>query len=99
MRERRAGFHEVKRRLVASLQSGRYQYEARGDIDTKNLLAVGAISPEALCEWVKGCNGTCHTASPHHADSRIEVHVLRRAGWYVKFYFIDPDTVFISVHQ
>jgi hypothetical protein len=20
-------------------------------------------------------------------------------GWYIEFYFVDPDTVFISVHQ
>jgi hypothetical protein len=25
--------------------------------------------------------------------------VIKREGWYVKFYFIDPDTFFISVHQ
>jgi hypothetical protein len=60
---------------------------------------LARTTSEAFCEWVKACNGSCHDASPHHADSRMEVHVLRRAGWYVKFYFLDPDTVFISVHQ
>ena len=93
------GFKEVKRRLIAALQSGRYQYENRRDIDTKNLLAIGAICPATLCEWASACNGICHSASPHHLDARIEVHVLRRSGWYVKFYFVDPDTIFISVHQ
>jgi hypothetical protein len=27
------------------------------------------------------------------------VHVLKRDGWYIKFFFIEPDTWFISVHQ
>jgi len=26
-------------------------------------------------------------------------HVLRRHGWYIKFYFIEPETWFLSVHQ
>jgi len=26
-------------------------------------------------------------------------HVLTPGGWYLKFYFVDPDTVFISVHR
>lgn len=25
--------------------------------------------------------------------------IIQRDGWYIKFYFVDPDTVFISVHQ
>lgn len=28
----------------------------------------------------------------------ITVHVLKTTGWYIKFYFLDPSTVFISVH-
>jgi hypothetical protein len=27
------------------------------------------------------------------------VHVLKRDGWYVKFFFVDPQTIFISVHR
>lgn len=77
------GFKEARRRLVAALRSGRYQHEARRGIDTKNLLATGAISALELCEWAKGCNGSCHSSSAHHSDARVEVHVLRRSGWYV----------------
>lgn len=36
---------------------------------------------------------------PCHTGASTEVHVLRRDGWYIKFYFLDEDTVFISVHR
>ena len=26
-------------------------------------------------------------------------HLLTPGGWYLKFYFVDPDTVFINVHR
>lgn len=33
----------------------------------------------------------------------IDVHVFKpykdAKRWYIKFYFIDPDVVFISVHE
>lgn len=32
-------------------------------------------------------------------DIDVKNHVLKRDGWYIKFFFIEPDTWFISVHQ
>ncbi len=38
-----------------------------------------------------------------HADrnqiKNVECHVIKAQGWYIKFYFLDPATFFISVHQ
>lgn len=93
------GFRQVKAAVIKALKAGTYQYESRGDIATKNLLAIGAIAAEELAAIIARCNGTQHSSSPHHRDARIEVHVIKTDGWYVKFYFIDPDTMFISVHQ
>ncbi|WP_181427854.1 hypothetical protein [Pseudomonas mosselii] len=54
---------------------------------------MGTIPPESTCD------GSHYSSSPHHAVPAIEVHVLKRRGWYIKFYFIEPQTWFISVHQ
>lgn len=90
------GFKEAKRRLLAPLDTGNYQHEVRKGIDTKNPREVSAQSLAAL---VLRCGGQHHSSSPHHLIGSVEVHVFKRDGWYVKFYFIDPETIFISVHQ
>ncbi len=93
------GFTRAKRALQAALRDGSYQHEARSGINTKNLLATGAVSAETVLEVVKRCNGSHCESSPHHSVPSVMVHVLRRDGWYIKFYFVDPVTTFISVHQ
>ena len=36
---------------------------------------------------------------PHDMVKTVDVHILRKDGWYIKFYFLDPKTIFISVHR
>lgn len=93
------GFKEAKRKVIAALENGTYQHEARANINTKNLLQVGDVSPEQICAVLRNCQGQDHSSSAHHQVASIQVHVIKRDGWYIKFYFVDPDTVFISVHQ
>lgn len=93
------GFTEAKRRLIKTLREGPFLHEARNQVATKNLLQMGQITPDDLTEIVKRCSGQHHERSPHHSVTSIDVHILRRDDWYVKFYFVDPDTIFISVHQ
>lgn len=93
------GFKEAKRKVIAALKNGAYQHEARDNIDTKNLLQMGSVSAAQVCDLLRVCQGQDHSSSPHHQAPDIQVHVVRRDGWYIKFYFVDPDTVFISVHQ
>lgn len=93
------GFKRAKALVLNALAQGNFQHEARNDIEIKNALLLGEISALELIEIIKSCNGTDHSSSPHHFAPSIEVHVLKRHGWYIKFYFIDPDTIFISVHR
>ena len=93
------GWNQVKTDVLQALASGSFLHESRGAIDDKNLLAVGDVTPAEVSKIIGKCNGTHHSSSPHHQDSAIDVHVLRHSGWYIKFYFVDPDTVFISVHR
>ncbi len=93
------GFKEAKRKVLEALSTGAYQHESRKGIDVKNLLAMGNVSAEFVSGLIRKCNGKDHEMSAHDMMRSITVHVLKKDGWYIKFYFIDPDTWFISVHQ
>lgn len=93
------GFKDVKKGVLKALADGAYQHVARNEIDVKNDLATGAVTAEEVIGVISRCNGTHHTMSPHHSDASVTVHVLKRDGWYIKFYFIERDTWFISVHK
>lgn len=91
---------EVKRAVVAALRSGRFQHESRRNVDVKNLLAMGDVTPQFVERVIVESDETQHKSSPHHRCASVDVHVIASGGWYVKFYFLgDPDTMFISVHQ
>ena len=93
------GFREAKKRVLEALISGSFIHAIRDRIDEKNLLHTGDVSAEEVVEIITRCNGTHHTETPHHTIATTTTHVLKSDGWYIKFYFIDQDTVFISVHQ
>lgn len=93
------GWKTVRAKVLRALASGAFLNEVRDGIDVKNLLATGEVTAGEVSRIIARCNGTHHSSSPHHRDASVEVHVLRRDGWYIKFYFVEPDTVFISVHR
>lgn len=97
------GFHDVRGLLVDALESGRYQHERRNDMESKNLLAVGDVTPEFVVRLLRRCGGKQYRASPHHFDQSVVCHAftpeLDGERWYVKAYFLSADAVFISVHQ
>ena len=95
------GFREVKRRVLEALRTRDYSFEDRADADTKILLDSGGMTADRLYSILRSCRGEDHSVSPHHALPSVPVHVLKKDGWYVKFYFVEgiPSTMFISVHQ
>jgi hypothetical protein len=99
MKGAKDGYKEAKRKVLLALASGSYLHEARGQVDVKNKLATGEVSAQDVADLIKKSTGKDHSKSPHHADGSIIVHVISRQGWYIKFYFVDPDTWFISVHR
>lgn len=92
------GFRAVKKAVIAALETGNYQHEARSSIDVKNLLAMGEISAAEVARIIRRSNGTHYLCQPLHGHADLDCHVIKAFGWYVKFYFLDPDTIFISVH-
>ena len=98
------GLKEVRARAINCLDNGQVQHETErsGEIDKKNLLVTAQVSLDDVKELISCTKGTQHEVSPHHADRLIEVHTLKptKKGmkWYIKFYFLEPDIIFISVH-
>lgn len=98
-----AGFREARHLVIQALQSGTYRHEPRADQDTRNLLSVGIVEKEQVVDMMKLCRGNQHETDTHHQDASVETHIFKPlvAGvvWYIKVYFEDPDTIFISVHE
>lgn len=96
------GFNEVKAKVIACLRAGRIQHEERGAMQEKNLLAVGAITVDETIRLISRCRGTQHQAAPLTGDPSTLKHELKPEidgeQWFIRFYFIDDDSVFISVH-
>lgn len=103
------GFRDAKVRVIRCLLSGAYQHEQRGDIDVKNLLAIGEIGAAEVIEVLKHARGTDYSVSPHHRVRAVDVHLVKRQGWYIKWYFLtengapagveDDGAMFISIHR
>lgn len=97
------GFRDAKRKVLDCLNNGNVLHEARGDIDIKNLLSTGVVSTSDVVKILAASRGNSYKSSPHHWDSNIEVHIISTTflekKWYVKWYFSEPDSVFISVHN
>jgi len=58
---------------------------------------------QEVAEIIGRSRGNDYSSSLHHFDSSITVHIIktRLAGhnWYVKWYYVEPNSVFISVHH
>jgi hypothetical protein len=93
------GFKSAKQKVLKALADGNYLHAERNAIDVKNLLQMGTVSADEVAAVIRRCNGSHHACSPHHSAPEVMVHVLKRDGWYIKFFFVDPQTVFVSVHR
>ncbi len=93
------GFKAAKQGILMALAEGRYLHAARKDIDAKNDLKTGRVTADQVAEVIKRSRGFDHSESPHHQVPSILVHTITKNGWYIKFYFLEPDAWFISVHQ
>ena len=97
------GFKAIKQKVICCLKTGMVHHEQRNNIDIKNILATGVLTCEQVATIISRARGDDYSSSPHHFDNSIDVHIVktRFAGfhWYIKWYFIDENTVFISVHH
>jgi len=96
------GFTDIKSCIIKCLESGDYDHETRTSIDVKNLLACGQISEAEVIRLINKTRGTEYEKSPHHYDRSVMVHIFKPKDngmtWYIKFYFVEPSAMFISVH-
>ena len=98
------GLKEVRIKAINCLDSGQVQHETdrSGDIDKKNLLVTAQITLDEVKDLISSTKGTQHEVSQHHVEKLVVVHTLKpvkkEVKWYIKFYFLEPDIIFISVH-
>jgi hypothetical protein len=96
------GFKEAKSKLIQCLKMGRVLHEERNDIDVKNLLAIGTVTLDEAVYIVGRSRGDDYSVSPHHFDTEIDVHVIKTRlsvrAWYIKWYLLGSDIVFIRFH-
>ena len=82
---------------------GNIEFAVRRDVDLKNLLSTGDVSVPEVINVIMRAGGADHRMSSHHYDSSVDVHIITVtcAGlhWYIKWYFDEPASVFISVHH
>ncbi len=97
------GFRDVKAQLLACMKDGAVSHVQRSSIDVKNLLATGQVTLDEVSEVIRAARGNHYRCSPHHVVDGIDVHIItiNRGGtsWYIKWYFLEPQSIFISVHH
>lgn len=97
------GFKDVKAQVLGCIGTGNVQHQVREEIDTKNLLLTGQVTVEEVSDAIRRSRGSDYECSPHHVIRGIDVHIIKASyqgkKWYIKWYFIEPNTIFISVHH
>ena len=98
------GYRQAKRQVLECLVDGRIEHELdRCEIDIKNLLLTGVVTATQVADAIGRSSGTEYECRRHHFDEMIEVHIISTQydgrSWYIKWYFIAPNVVFISVHE
>lgn len=97
------GFKDAKANVLGCMANGNILHESRGDIDIKNLLSTGQVSVESISDVIRRARGNEYECSSHHVISDIDVHIIKTSyqgnNWYIKWYFVEPNSVFISVHN
>jgi hypothetical protein len=96
------GFKTEKTKVINCLKDGSYLHATRVDVKKKNLLKTGEVTPEQVIQIIQRSCGNEFITDRHHALADTEVHIIRTVYqgtcWYIKWYFVEPNTVFISVH-
>ena len=97
------GFNEAKGKIVECLETGDFRHEERNDIDIKNLLATGKVTTREVLKIILRAKGVSYGCSGHHFDDTVLVHLIETnfegKRWYIKWYVLEPNVWFISVHN
>lgn len=96
------GFSEIKKKVITCVEQGKAQSTPRSDKGEKNLFLTGEKSAADVVSMLNKTKGTQYSSAPHNTVNGIDIHIFKpligHEEWYIKFYFIDPECIFISVH-
>lgn len=103
------GLTDARKQAIECLRNGSVEHEARDNIDEKNLLLTGVLTIDQVIKILNCAKGLDYSSTPHKDSKEIEVHIFKpkaklegeskNSNWYIKFYFVDPGIMFISVHK
>jgi hypothetical protein len=101
VKERLLGLKEVKALAINKIREGKVNHITREF--GKNKYAEGFLSDDQVIAMIQSCRGDRYEAKPHHAIRSVLVHIMKPLGkydgYYIKFYFLEPDVIFLSIHS
>jgi hypothetical protein len=71
------GFSAARQEASRALEEGRIQHEARDEVNEKNLLLTGDVTPAQVVHLLKVGRGTQYTCSPHFLVREIDEHIFK----------------------
>jgi len=93
-------FKEVKSKAIECIKNGHVRHIERNI--AKNMFMAGNFTPQEMITIIGTCGGNCYETCKHHLLD-VDIHILkprgRYDGLYIKFFFIEPNILFISVHE
>ena len=94
------GFKSDTEKILADLLNQNYDHQAR--TAEKNHLAAGFISVEQASEIIKATPGRKHRNAQHDQSRSPQLWIMEPeiegVRWYIKGYFAEEQTWFISFH-
>jgi hypothetical protein len=97
------GFKDTKHKVLECLSSGNILHEIRQGIDVKNVFAKGQVTVDEVSLIIARAKGTQYELFKYFAVSSLDIHILKTRfdgqRWYIKWYYVAPNSVFVSVHH
>lgn len=99
----RLEFLKLKEKAIDCLLHGAVAHFERKKADTKNDLLSDKVNTEFVIKLFEVAKLEQYEKRVHYNDPRLIIHVLKPVFegtiWYLKFFIVDPDIIFISVHK
>lgn len=93
------GLKRARDLIVKCLKSGEFVNEDRLNQAEKNLLATRQVTEQDVIKMVCSCTGNQYEERDHETVPGVKVHIMKPNGWYIKFYYSEPNCIVISVHR
>lgn len=99
----RLEFLRLKEKAIDCLLHGAIAHFERKKTNVKNDLLTEKVSTEFVITLFEEAKIEQYERRVHYRDPQLVIHVLKPVFegtiWYLKFFIVDPNLIFISVHK